>query len=262
MGKGNQFIKDRDGNGVRTFYFDPYGDFEEEKKAVIKEEREELAEELSGLPFAERRRKVEQMMMEGRFPVRVNDDRIWNRIGDYADDEIDNLGYEIGGIPGFTRREKREFEGEIVAGYRDSGFVIAESDNCQVVIADNESCVAIGCIPVPSRDNIEDNVREDEGDAIHDEAEAELEKTRKRADANYEITYEDVRKLADEKIRARVENLVAERDAKFKADANAVMRKVHEYFGTQSISVRSCAWTSSGLKPYDELTEEERNGYY
>lgn len=235
MGKGNQFIRNRDGDGVRTFYFDPYGDFAEEKKAMIQEKREDIAEELSGLPFAERRRKLEQIMLDGRFPIRISDERVWDRISDCADDEIDNLGYEIGGktggIPGFTRREKREFEDCLAAGNRDSGFVIAESANCQVVCADNESNVAIACIPTESKDSIRDQVEQDT-DLEGEELDAEVER---RWEAGLEF---------------------------FKADANAAMRKIHEFFGTQSISERDGAWTSSRLKPYAELTEEERNNYY
>ena len=100
-----------------------------------------------------------------------------------------------------------------------------------MVIADNESNVAIACIPTESRDNIRDQVEQDtelEGEAL----DAEVER---RWEAGL---------------------------AKFKADANAAMRKIHEFFGTQSISERNGAWTSSQLKPYDQLTEEERNNYY
>jgi hypothetical protein len=59
-----------------------------------------------------------------------------------------------------------------------------------------------------------------------------------------------------------IEKEFDERMKLYKKDANVAMRKIHEYFGAQSISVRSCWWTSSRLKPYAELTEEERNSYY
>ena len=52
MGAGNQIIRNRDGQNVNTFYFDPYGSFEEEKKSYVEFEREELAGELTGLSFA------------------------------------------------------------------------------------------------------------------------------------------------------------------------------------------------------------------
>ena len=263
MGKGNQFIRNRDGDGVRTFYFDPYGDFEEEKKAMIQEKREDIAEELSGLPFAERRRKLEQIMLEGRFPIRIKDERVWDRISMSADDEIDNLGYEVAGktsgIEGFTRRKKREFEDCLAAGYHDSGFVIAESKNCQVVIADNECNVAIACIPAFSRESIEEDFDQDD---YCDEAQADLEKTRKRADANYEIDQSDINERASELRDEAVEKEIEKRLEAYKKDANAAMRKIHAFFGTNSISVRDGAWTSITLKQYDELTEEERNNYY
>lgn len=233
MGKGNQIIRGRDAEGVRTFFFDPYGSFDDEKKAYIEQKREDLAEELQGLPFDQRRRKVEQMMMDCRLPVRVKDDVIWDRINDNCEDEIDNISYEVGSLEGFKRIPKKERESEevLVAGSREYGQVIAGSDNCQVVIGDNESTVAIGCIPTETKDNIADVVRQD----------TELE---------------------GEEYDAEVERRWEEHLAKYKKDANAAMRKIHEFFGTQSISERDGAWTSSRLKPYEELTEEERNNYY
>jgi hypothetical protein len=267
MGKGNQIIRGRDAESVRTFYFDPYGDFDAEKKHCVEQEREELAEELSGLSFAMRRRKVEQMMMDGRLPVKVSDKRIYDRINDNVIDEIDNLAYQIGGTdgaPGFKRipTKERELEAVLVAGNREYGQVIAKSDNCHVVIGDNESNMAIGCVNAETRENSDENVRDDEYDGLREEAEAELIQTRKRADANYEIDDVDIDKLAEEKLEARQEKAWDELVSKYRKDANAAMRKIHEYFGAQSISVRSCAWTSGRLKPYAELTEEERNSYY
>lgn len=264
MGKGNQIICGRDGENVRTFYFDPYGDFDEEKKAYASYEREQLVEELRGLSFAKRRRKVEQMFMDGRLPIEVDDDVIWDRINDNCEDEIDNISYEVGSLEGFKRIPKKERESEkiLVAGYHDYGQVIAESDHCLVVIGDNESTVAIGCAPADTRENSDQNVRDNEYDSLREEAEAELEKTRKRADADYEITDANIDELAEEKLKARQEAAWEEITGKYRKDANAAMRKIHEFFGTQSILVRSCAWTSSRLKPYDEMSEEERNSYY
>ena len=261
MGKGNQIIRGRDAESVRTFYFDPYGDFDAEKKDCVEQEREELAEELSGLSFAMRRRKVEQMMMDGRLPVKVSDERIYDRMNDNCHDEIDNLAYAVGEIEGFKRipTKERELEAVLVAGNRECGQVIAESDNCIVVIGDNEHNMAIGCAPSFTHVDVDDEYSEDD---FLDEADADLVQTRKRADANYEITDKDISDRAAELMHEAIEKEFDERMKLYKKDANVAMRKIHEYFGAQSISVRSCWWTSSRLKPYAELTEEERNSYY
>lgn len=267
MGKGNQIIKSRDGESVRTFFFNPYGSFEEDKNDMIEQEREELAEELAGLGFAERRRKVEQMMLDGRFPVKIKDERVYDRQNDNATEEIDNLSYEVGGptsVDGFKRipAKLRKLDPVLVAGYHDYGTVIAESDNCQVVIGDNETTIAIGCIPAETRDNSDQNVRDDEYDQLREEAEAELIQTRKRADANYEIEDADIDKLAEEKLEARQEAVWNGIMEKYRKDANAAMRRIHHFFGTQSIAERCGPWMHGQLKQYDELTEEERNNYY
>jgi hypothetical protein len=146
-----------------------------------------------------------------------------------------------------------------VAGNRECGHVIAKSDDCIVVIGDNEHNMAIGCAPSFTHVDVDDEYSEDD---FLDEADADLVQTRKRADANYEITDKDISDRAAELMHEAIEKEFDERMKLYKKDANVAMRKIHEYFGAQSISVRSCWWTSSRLKPYAELTEEERNSYY
>lgn len=233
MGRGNQIIRGWDGETVQTYYFDSCGDFDAEKKAFIEYEREQLAEELTGLDFAMRRRNVEQMMMDGRLPVEVSDDRIYDRQNENVSDEIDNLSYEVAGIEGFARIAllSRESESVLVGGNNEYGQVIAESKHCQIVIGDNENSVALGCIPTLNRDNIVLLVEDDT-----------------------ELRAEDFQAEVDKRCEAMLEL--------YKKDANAAMRKIHAFFGKQSISVRSGPWTSGTLKPYEELTEAERNDYY
>jgi len=264
MGKGNQIICNRDGEHVETFFFEPYGDFDLEKKAMLEDKRDELAEEMSGLPFGERRRMLWQMVQDGRYPVSVRDEDVYDRQNENCRDEIDIIAYQVGTLDGFeaVRERDRESEAILVAGSREYGQVIARSDNCEVVIGDNESDVAIGCIPATTRDLSDEKVRDEEYDLLREEAEAELEKTRKRADANYEITDADIDRLADEKLWSLQEKVWGEIIAKYKKDANAAMRTIHEYFGTQSIRVRTGPWTSGELKPFNELTDEEKEAYY
>ena len=237
MGRGNQIIRDRDGNNVNTYYFDGNDDFEATKKSMMEDMKGQLSEELEGLGFAMRRRKLEQMMRRGRYPVRVSDDSVWSRMSEYDSEDVDNLTYELKNVPGFERVKPWRSESDLAAGFRDSASVIAESKNCMVVIADNETSTAIACVPSFSWDELEDDAGVED---YHSEAEADLWKTRERADANYEITGDDIRKRA-------VEMLTESRRKAYLEDANAAMKAVHEHFGSQSIRVRSCAWTSTAL---------------
>ena len=264
MGRGNYMFRTAGGEYVSTFYFNAAGDFEDEKKACIEMMREELAGELDGLPFAIRRRKVEQMMMESRLPVRVKDETVYEMLSYNVDDEIDNLAFEVAGtngIPGFARlsRKERRHEEQYAAGYRESAVIIAESPNTLMCIGDNENIVAVGMVPAFSMDDFEDT---EDSDDFRDDAEADLIQTRKRADAAYEITDKDIEDEAYKLARAQEERNFEERMELYRAEANAAMAKVHAFFGTQSIMVRSCAWTTSTLPQFDEIPEADRATYY
>lgn len=268
MGKGNEFIRTRDRDGVRTYYFD-YADFDSIKKTIEDEAKEWLNEQLADCAdFAARRRKVTQFYRDGRLPIDIDDESVYDRITMYAEDESDNLSYEIAGetdgLPGFARigYYAAARDPEIVGGSYSSGMVIAESEHCQFVIADNECNIAMGCIPKKSRDELFDKIHYDEYDQVVEEAEAELEKTRKCADASYVITNDEILKTADEKIKARVDEEWEKYLDVYRKEANAVMAKVHEYFGTQSICERSGAWTSCRLPKFDDIPENERETYY
>ena len=237
MGKGNQMIRGLDGATVRTFFIDVAESFESAEKRMIVEHREDLADEISGLSFAMRRRKVEQMMMDGRLPINMSDQYVNQRISDDANDELHNIMYEIAGIdgiPGFQKVWPWRAESDLVSGYRDVGNVIAESDHCIVVIADNESDVAIGCVNADTYENILENV-------IADNPGLRTESSQNDAAAKKWTESQEA----------------------YLSDANAVMRKVHEYFGDQknALSVRTGPWTSS---PMPSVEEMDKNGsrYY
>jgi hypothetical protein len=260
MGRGITRIRDLDGERVNTFIIELHSDFDDVKLDYIRNRHLDLSEEyISGCKtFAEKRRAVLHLYMEGKLPVKVSDERVYDIMSDCDDEEIDNIAFEIAELDEFEHLMKRE----PMPG-RDSGMIIAKSPNCLVVIDDNENDFVIGCVPTETIGNILDNVRRERYDELYEEAEAELEKTRKRADASYEITSSDVRKLTEEKADAIAEKEWNEfYDKKFRPDANAAMRKVHEWMGTRSMRVPTSAWTSATMKAYDEMSDEERNQYY
>lgn len=265
MGRGITRICNMDGERVNTFIINLHGNFEERKRDIIRDRHEELSEECirEGMTYAEKRRAVLHLYMEGRLPITVTDEYVYNRMSEDADDEINNIACAVAELDGFERLAKREYDERLSSAWHECGVIIAKSKNCMLVIADNESDFVIGCVPTETIGNILDNVRRERYEELYEEAEAELEKTRKRADANYEITSSDVRKLADEK----VESIAAKEwdefyYRKFRPDANAAMRKVHELMGSNSMSIPTSAWTSSKMPHYGYLEEEERNQYY
>lgn len=253
MGRGNQIIRTLDGDNVKTFYFDSMPSFEDTKAGEIEFMRGQVVEQLVGLSFAMRRRKLEQLMLGGEYPITVTDERVYEEQSRASDDEIDNIRYEVASVEGFER-VKDESHGELVAGYNDYGEVIARSKNTMVVIADNENSVAIGCVPDFTRESIAEDYNQDD---YNDEAEAELIQTRKRADAHYEIDQSDINQAASVMMDDDIDKAFAARIELYKAEANLVMRKVHEFFGTQSIRVRNGAWMS-----YTLPVAEKYNGRY
>jgi len=110
--------------------------------------------------------------------------------------------------------------------------------------------------------NVIENVREDQYDQLREDAECELSLTSNPGNKNGIVTLDDVGELADKKAAEAGEKAWEEYVEKYRADANAAMRKVHEFLGTRSMHVPTSAWTSAKMKPYDEMTEEERNSYY
>lgn len=260
MGRGNAIFRTYEGDGVRTFYFDSKQDFDSVKKDYIGQEREELAGELFGLRFDMRRRKVEQMLMDGRLPVRVSDDTIYERMGEFEMDDINNLKHEIAAIEGFKALKQKDFkyESELSCANDMSAVVIAESDLVLVCVQDNESNTAIAMVPAFTKDRLREDVDED---WHFEEARTDMERTRKRADANYEITASDVfeaaRKTIDDDVDARYE----ERMSAYREQANAAMRKVHEFFGTDGISAWSSAWTSSRMPTPSEMDAKDEKYY-
>lgn len=260
MGRGITRIRDLDGERVNTFIIELHSDFDETKRDYVRNRHLDLAEKyISGCKtYAEKRRAVLHLYMDGLLPVTVSDDRVYDIMSEWDDGDIDSIAFEITVLDGFGAFMKRE----PMPG-RDSGMIIARSANCLVVIDDNESDYVIGCVPTETKGNMLDNVRSERYDELYEEAEAELEKTRKRADANYEIASSDVHKLTEEKADAIAEKEWNEfYDKKFRPDANAAMRKVHEWMGANSMRVPTSAWTSATLKQYEDMTEEERNQYY
>jgi hypothetical protein len=260
MGRGITRIHDLDGERVNTFIIELHSDFDDVKLDYIRNRHLDLSEEyISGCKtFAEKRRAVLHLYMDGELPITVSDESVYDIMSDCDDEEIDNIAFEIAELDEFEHLMKRE----PMPG-RDSGMIIAKSPNCLVVIDDNENDFVIGCVPTETIGNILDNVRRERYDELYEEAEAELEKTRKRADASYEITSSDVRKLTEEKADAIAEKEWNEfYDKKFRPDANAAMRKVHEWMGVNSMRVPTSAWTSATMKAYDEMSDEERNQYY
>jgi hypothetical protein len=261
MGRGITRIRDLDGERVNTFIIELHSDFDDVKLDYIRNRHLDLSEEyISGCKtFAEKRRAVLHLYMEGKLPVKVSDERVYDIMSDCDDEEIDNIAFEIAELDGFEHLMKRE----PMPG-RDNGMIIAKSANCLIVIDDNESDFVIGCVPTETWDNMLNNIHNERFDEeLWPEAEAELEKTRKRAGASYEIKYNDIMVLADEKAVTIAEKEWDEfYDKKFRPDANAAMRKVHEWMGTRSMRVPTSAWTSATMKAYDEMSDEERNQYY
>jgi len=199
MGSGIQRICNLDGERVNTFIIDMNSDFDEVKRDYLRNKHNDLSYERikDGMTFAEKRRVVLHLYMDGLLPVTVTDDCVYERMNDDDDNDIDNISYEVGALDGFERLKKRESDSRLAAGFRDSGLILAKSANCMLVIADNQNGYVIGCVPADTKD-----------------------------------------------------------------DANAAMRKVHEFLGTRSLHVPTSAWTSAKMKTYDEMTEEERNNYY
>lgn len=264
MGRGITRIRNYDGEMVNTFIIELHNDFEETKRDYLRNEHFGISHEYikEGMTFAEKRRAVLHLYMDRLLPITVSDERIYDRMNELDDDEIANIAYAVAELDAFERLTKRESDENRVSGWHGCGVIIAKSKNCLLVIDNNESDYVIGCIPTEKMGNILDNVRNERYDELYEEAEAELEKTRKRADANYEITRDDVDSLAEQKVAEAGEKAWEEYVEKYRADANAAMRKVHEFLGAQSMRVPTSAWTSAKMKTYDEMTEEERNSYY
>lgn len=264
MGSGNQRICNLDGERVNTFIIDTNSDFDEVKRDYLRNKHNDLSDEYirDGMTFAEKRRVVLHLYMDGELPITVKDDHIYDLMNDWDDDEISNISYEVGSLDGFERLKRRERDSRLASGFRDSGVILAKSANCMLVIADNQNSYVIGCVPADTMDDVINGEHDNQYDQLWDEAEAELVQTRKRADASYEITREDIDSLAEQKAAEAGEKAWEEYVEKYRADANAAMRKVHEFLGTRSMRVPTSAWTSAKMKPYDEMTEEERNSYY
>lgn len=265
MGRGITRIRNYDGEWVNTFIIELHNDFEETKRDYLRNKHFDISHEYikEGMTFAEKRRTVLYLYMDGLLPITVSDERIYDLMNEFDDDEIANIAYAVAELDAFERLAKRESDENWVSGWHGCGVIIAKSKNCLLVIDNNESDYVIGCIPTETIGNILDNVSRMRYDELYEEAEAELEKTRVRADVSYEITSSDVHKLTEEKVKSIAEKEWNEfYDKKFRPDANAAMRKVHERMGVNSMSVPTSAWTSAKLKQYEEMTEEERNQYY
>lgn len=264
MGRGITRIRNVDGESVRTFIIDLTSDFEGRKRDVLRERHEMLAEEhiRKDMTFAEKRKAVLHLYMDGLLPVTVSDEYVYDRMNDDDRDELENIMYEVASLDGFDKVLPWRGEEALVTGWHDCGYIIAESKHCMLVIADNENSYVIGCVPTMTRQASDDNVYDDEYDQLSEYAEAELELTRKRAGASYEITGADVEKRTDELLEERQEKEWGEFYEKYRKDANAAMRRVHEFLGTTGLSVPTSAWTSSRIKDFADMTEEERNQYY
>lgn len=259
MGRGNQIIRSFGGNEVRTFYLDFHSDIEDVRKILVESEREQILEEIRGKSFAERREILEDLISDGSYPITISDERCYDEQGSEEIDGIDNVAWVLNDVEGFDKLDLYEHHEELVAGNRECGTVIAKSDNCIVVVADNESCTAIGCVPTFTMEEID---AEFDVDDYRDSAEADLIQTRKRADAQYEITDVDIDEEAEAQRYDAADNEFDRRNELYKQEANLAMAKVHALFGTQSIYERSCAWTSHRLPAYEEIDEEERKTYY
>jgi hypothetical protein len=261
MGRGNQIIRAFDGDNVKTYYMDFHSDVEDVRAALVANEKEELLGEMKGKSFAIRRRLLTSMMLDGRYPIEISDDRCYQEQDDEQNDGIQGVAWALNGIEGFTKLDEFVSHEELVAGFNDYGLVIATSKHCLVVIADNESNVAIGCVPAVLREEIEYDAAD-----YRDDAEADLIQTRKRADARYEITDDDIEERAEEMKNEAEENEFEKQIEQYKVEANLAMAEVHQFFGTQSISRRGGAWTSCTVPSYDELLatigEEEIKKYY
>lgn len=267
MGAGNQLIRDLYGKSVTTYYIDPCPEFDEVKADIVGQRLEEIREKFKGLSKKDKARLLKVMLVRDELPVTVKEDEVYSTMGDWENDELLNLTFEVGSVEGFKPVRPWRRDESLAGGWRDAAMVIAESDHCMVAIADNESSTAIGCVPTDTYDSMEEHAEEskDVEDYV-DEAEADLVQTRKRADAEYEITENDIRRRAEEMMREHVKAEAGKSFAQFtenyRKDANAAMRKVHEYFGESSIRVRSGPWTSGRMPKYEEMTEEQRNNYY
>lgn len=264
MGSGIQRICNLDGERVNTFIIDTNSDFDEVKRDILRCRHEDLSSVYikDEMTFAEKRKVVLHLYMDGKLPVTVTDDCVYEHMNDDDDNDIDNISYEVGALDGFERLKKRESDWRLVSGFRDRGIILAKSANCMLVIADNQNGYVIGCVPADTMDDVINGEHDNQYDQLRDEAEAELVLTRKRADASYEITRDDIDSLAEQKATEAGEKAWEEYVEKYRADANAAMRKVHEFLGTQSMHVPTSAWTSAKMKVYDEMTEEERSSYY
>ena len=262
MGKGNFTFRDLDGNRIKTFYFDRNTDFEGTKRIEVEDARDELAIELRGLGFAMRRRRVEQMMMDRRLPVEITDQRVYDIMSDADDDEISNLAYEAANVPGFSVVKPRRYDENLASGYRDSAVVIAESDRAMLCVGDNEGNVAITVVPTAIKSSIEEDVDHEFGTAqpkceiLREEIGDELSLKLSRR-----VMESDIQARYDEIVKAETEKRYAAEMEKYREEANAVMRKVHEYFGEQGIRQWSSAWTSSKLMTPEEIDEQKLKYY-
>ena len=248
MGRGNVCFRNYDGESIRTFFFDG-SSYDETKAGIIEERKENILDEMRGENFAMRRRILTSAMLEGRYPIRVSDDYVGDRMGEDKVDEIGNLAYEIGALEFMERVAQREYEAEVTCGFNCSALVIARGKNVIVVVEDNESSTEIGCVPVRSFDSIDD---QHDVDDYKDAAEADLIKAHKRADASYEITQSDIDDMASEMLHVAVQREYDKAVAEYKKEANIIMRKVHEFLGG-NMRERAGAWCSSQLKSPEEM---------
>ena len=256
MGRGNVCFRNYDGESIRTFFFDG-SSYDETKAGIIEERKENILDEMRGEDFAMRRRILTSAMLEGRYPIRVSDDYVGNRMGQDRLDEIDNIAYTIDDLEFMERVSPREYDSDVTCGFNDSAVIIARGKNVILVVEDNGSNTAIGCVPVRSFASIDENHSVDD---YKDDAEADLIKTRKRAGASYEITESDIDDMASEMLHVAVQREYDKAVAEYKKEANIIMRKVHEFLGGK-MSERNGPWCSSGL---DSPEIMDRNGetYY
>ena len=256
MGAGNVCFRDRSGESIRTFFFDG-SSYDETKAGIIEERKENILDEMRGESFAMRRRILTSMMLEGRYPIKVSDDCVGDRMGSDQMYEIGNIAYEVGALEFMERVSPIEYDDELTCGFRRSCGIIARGKNVILVIEDNESCTAIGCVPTKTFDDIDDNHDIDDYKA---DAEADLIKTRKRADASYEITECDIDDMACEMLHEAVQSEYGKFLEEYKKEANIIMRKIHEYFGG-NLRERSGAWCSAEVAS-PEAMDEAGETYY
>ena len=235
MGRGNFLFRTKDGElNVDTYFVELGSDFESTKEDMVDCKRSEIVDKLTGLDFAMRRRKLAQIMMDGRYPIHVSDESVYNEMGDNQLDDIDNLRYEIDAIDGFRKCGKEEFDENICAGSHESALLLATSTFTIVALGENESDVAVACIPNFTHDEVESEFDEDD---YEEDAEADWSKS----------AAELCKEAVDKEYEARI--------VKYKEEANKVMRTVHQYCGGK-MSERNGPWTSCALPSPEEMDEK------